>query len=60
MRRMNIATGLHQQFFDAVRSTVTQLPADPFAWPRILAAGREAVEAAAAEWIRDLQCEGLV
>jgi len=60
MRKMNIATGLHQRFVDAVRSNVEQVPPAPFTWADALTAGRQAVEAEAAEWIRGLQCEGLV
>jgi len=60
VRKVNLATGLHRRFSDALRSAASQKPEEEFRWRKALAAGRAAVGAMAAEYIRELNCEGLV
>ena len=60
VRKMNVATGLHRRFSDALHSAARQTPQEEFRWRKALAAGRAAVGAMAAEYIRELNCEGLV
>jgi ketose-bisphosphate aldolase len=60
VRKMNLATALHRRFSKAVLSAARQTPEGEFRWRGALAAGRAAVGAMAAEYIRELNCEGLV
>jgi len=60
VRKMNLATALHRRFSAAVLSAARQTPEEEFRWRKALAAGRAAVGALAAEYIRELHCEGLV
>ena len=60
MRKMNIATALHQGFSDALRRSATDVPEGPSYWGKALAAGRGAVQDLASQYIRELHCEGLV
>lgn len=60
MRKMNVATGLHRRFSDALHAAAAGVDRADFRWRSALKAAREAVRETALEIIRPLGCEGIV
>jgi len=60
MRKMNVATGIHNDFTTALQAAPKQDPTRQNTWRQVLGAGRQAVADAAAGYIRDLNCQGLL
>ncbi|MFO7957056.1 MAG: class II fructose-bisphosphate aldolase [Candidatus Brocadiia bacterium] len=60
MRKINVASQLHRDFSNAMKAANAEVDDRKFSWGRALRAGREAIHERAAEYIRELACEGLV
>ena len=60
MRKINVATGIHNDFTAALQAAPQQDPTRQNTWRQILGAGRQAVADTAAGYIRDLNCQGLL
>jgi len=60
MRKINVASQLHRDFSNAMKGANADVDDRKFSWGRALRAGRETIHHRAAEYIRELGCEGLL
>lgn len=59
-RKMNVASQIHKDYTDALRGAAMGESTRQYSWKKAMEAGREAIQAIVANYLRELGAEGLV